>query len=300
MGSKSRKLITNRDGDVIDGYDLFEGGETELYPVYYSSEPMRVCFKTESGDVFIEGPYGQNLTNSAPIDDNGKRQIIGWSTDSKAKYWEDIEFPAYRGEYYCKMYISKEGATYYPIYSEYKDVSIVWKEYSETKRIFAKCTDEYSYIYLSELNSFENTQEGRVYAAAFKGTDGKLYGFGKISYADAVSAYTIIKKYTGPTNLTVRLIDSKKGTETKFKLNLYDSKVYLNIPNEDPNFLGWFRNPDSLDAGEIEYIRFESDGSYAFVKYKNEERERYQSIGYESSSLELYAVYKEESEGAET
>ena len=302
-GATSGKVITNRSGYVIDGYDLFTSGESEFYPVYATSKVVCSIFHTDSGDVEVEAPISTNLTDKAPTDDNGTRQIIGWSTDPKAKYVEDIEYPTYRGEDFCNMPTQKEGAEYYPIYSEYKEIKIVYKGYSETTRIFKKCTDSYGYLTLSEYVTFKNDNGFENFAiAAYISKEGKAVGKGTVSYQDVSSEYTVVRRYTKAHYLTLLLVDSKKGTETKYIFNVLEGKAYVNIPVDDPDFIGWFNSPDSTDSGVIEYIRFEPGDSHAYVKYKNKDKEVLQSIGstaYISTQLTLYAIYREESEGSE-
>ena len=292
--AESGRLVTTRDGRLLPDYDIWASEETEFYPKLVPGRVNRCFLHLEGDTVAFEYSSNLNATAVLPTDERDGRGIIGWSTDPKAKYPSDITYPTYLGSKKAYLYV-KEGEHYYPVYSEYKDVTFIYGDKEETERWYRYYPEgnewggqlywdvtETKEIYLPYY--YYDSQSGSKTVIAYRTERGEMLPVGSVPYEGLESRYYgIIKKSVSP----ARVYISDLGYENEYRYCLVNSAIEL--PNGKAEaylrFLGWYLDAEGK-SGRVLSLRTDENGKL-YVTCEGSDKE----ISYSNNSCTLYAVY---------
>ena len=292
----SGRLVTDRDGYLLDDYDIWESEETEFYPRVVPGTVNRCYLHIDGETLTFEYSSNLNATEILPKDERDGRGIIGWSSDPKAKYPSDIAYPTYLGR--DKVFFSvKENEHYYAIYSEYKEVTYVYGDDEETERLYKFYLegniwgDQLLWEVVEQKSVFLPRyyySNGNHAVIAYKTERGECLPVGSVSYEVAEGRYYAIMKQNVYT-ATLEFSDGDTLTEYCYSI----ANAVITLPevsgNGDREFLGWYLNSDG-SGGRVLYLRTDEYGNvYITVDGESEEIRLYTNT--------FYAIYAEGGDG---
>lgn len=291
--AESGRLVTYRDGRLRPDYDIWSSTETEFYPKIVPGKVNRCFLHIEGETVSFEYSSNLNATAALPTDERDGRGIIGWSTDPKAKYPSDIIYPTYLGAKKAYTYV-KEGAHYYPIYSEYKDVTYVYDGVEETERIYKYYPEgnEWNGQLMWDVQESEVVYLPRYYfdKGSNKTVTAYLTASGEIALPGAVSYDSLESRYYGIVKRSVEMMGitfNDNGSTDIYRYTI--ANAVINLPKgkyeEFFELRGW-------------YLDSEGKGNKVLYLYTDEYGELYivcegdgKPIRYSNNGCTLYAIY---------